>query len=574
MYDLTRFRLEDMVQCGSALRTLGVGASHMQPVAEAVVRTLYDDLRDGRDGTRACAMVRLYKTHTFADLEPDLRRIARAGMGDRPPSQAMKCLTLLATAGDEEGWNSRSSSVGHQAIPLYSREQVDGIPMVAQLIRQFGLAIASVLAPDPAIMLDLEQRTFNVFHVIEARGSPYIPAQDEFVIPFGIDSVLGFGGILPSGDLFAVILFSRVPIPEGTAEFFKTVALNVKVALLPHDGAAVFAPREARTVPRAHVAESRITALAQLLDVQEQTALAQTRRLQAKNDELEIALRQLHEAQEQLVAKERLASLGALTAGIAHEIKNPLNFVINFAQLSADLVDELAQELDGHAERLDAAARASLDDLVADLKQNAQKVHEHGQRADSIVRTMLLHSRGETAQRRPTELNELLVQYTNLAYHGLRSQDPTLNLAIQTDLDAGVGEVDVTPEHLSRVILNLVNNACYAVHEKKKRVGAAFAPAIRVSSRDRGDHVEIRVWDNGDGIPEVIRARIFDPFFTTKPPGAGTGLGLSLSHDIVVGEHRGEMRAESREGEWTEFIVTIPKGASSEFGPGASPSTE
>jgi len=371
-----------------------------------------------------------------------------------------------------------------------------------------------------------------------------------------------------------VLLFSKVPIPAGTAEFFKTVALNIKMALLPHDGAAVFAPRETGTLPHAHMAESRITALVQLLDVQEQTALAQTRRLQAKNDELEIALRRLHVAQEQLVAKERLPSLGALTAGIAHEIKNPLNFVINFAQLSMDLVDELGQEWDQQADRLDGEARANLDDLLADLKQNAQKVREHGQRADGIVRTMLLHSRGETTQRRPTELNALLVQYANLAYHGLRAQDPTLNLAIHTDCDAEVGEVDVAPEPLSRVILNLVNNACYAVHEKKKRVGGAFAPAVRVSSRDRGDHVEIRVWDNGDGIPEAIRARIFDPFFTTKPPGAGTGLGLSLSHDIVVGEHRGEMRTESREGEWTEFIVTIPKDASSKFGHGASRSTE
>jgi len=341
MYDLIHFRLEDMVRCGAALRTLGEDASHMEQVADRIVSRLYDDLRDGRDGTRACVLVRLYKTHAFADLEPDLRQIAQASLDGRPPSPAMKCLTLLATAGDKEGWNSRRSSAGHQAIPLVSREQVDDIPMVAQLIRQFGLETASVLAPDPAIMLDLEQRTYNVFHVLQARGSPYIPSQDEFVIPYGIESVLGFGGVLPSGDLFAVLLFSKVPIPAGTAEFFKTVALNVKVALLPHDGTAVFAPHEAGALPPARLAESRVAALTHLLDVQEQTALAQTLRLQAKNDELEVALRQIHQVQGQLVAKERLASLGALTAGIAHEIKNPLNFVTNFAQLSADLLDEL-----------------------------------------------------------------------------------------------------------------------------------------------------------------------------------------------------------------------------------------
>ncbi len=218
--------------------------------------------------------------------------------------------------------------------------------------------------------------------------------------------------------------------------------------------------------------------------------------------------------------------------------------------------------MDQQADRLDSETSANLADLLADLKQNAQKIHEHGQRADGIVRTMLQHSRGEAARRRPTEMNALLAQYTDLAYHGLRAQDPTLSLAIETDFDPAIGEVDVTPEHLSRVILNLVNNACYAASEKRKRrVGGAFAPTIKVSSRDRGDHIEIRVRDNGDGIPEAIRARIFDPFFTTKPPGAGTGLGLSLSHDIVVGEHRGGLRAESREGEWTEFIVTLPKAA-------------
>jgi signal transduction histidine kinase len=562
MYDLTHFRLEDMVACGSALRSLGADASHMEPVANAVVRYLYDHLRAGGDGPRACALVRLYKTHVYADLEPDLREIACTGLGDRPPSPAMKCLTLLATVGDQEEWNSRRSSVGHRAIPLYSQEQVDHIPMVAQLIRQFGLECASVLAPDPAIMLDLEQRTYNVFHVLQARGSPYIPAQDEFVIPFGVRSVLGFGGVLPSGDLFAVILFAKVPIPAGTAEFFKTIALNVKVALLPHDATAVFAPREAGAWLPGRLAESRFAALAQLLDVQEQTALAQTVRLHGKNDELEIALRQLRETQEQLVAKERLASLGALTAGIAHEIKNPLNFVTNFAELSADLLDELEQQLDRHADRLDGEASANLHDLMSNLKQNAQKIHEHGGRADAIVRTMLQHSRGDAARRRPTELNELLAQYTNLAYHGLRAQDPTLHLAIATDFDPAIGQVDVIPEHLSRVVLNLVNNACYAAHDRQNRIGGEFAPAVNVSSRDRGDHIEIRVRDNGDGIPEPLRARIFDPFFTTKPPGRGTGLGLSLSHDIVVGEHGGELRAECREGEWTEFIVTIPRASS------------
>ena len=559
MYDLTRFRLEDMVRCGAELRAQGDHASHMEPVANAIVRHLYDGLRDGPGGPRACALVRLYKTHPFADLEPELRDRVRGRLGGVEPAAAMKCLTLLATAGDEDAWNSRQASVGHQAIPLISPEQIDSLPMVAQLIRQFGLETASLLASDPALMLDLEQRTYNVFHVLQAEGSPHIPAQAEFVAPYGIASVLGFGGMLPTGDLVAALLFSKVPIPAGTAEFFKTIALNIKVALLPHDDGAVFAPRHLDTEPTSRRADGRIGALAQLLDVQEQTALAQTGRLQAKNEELEVTLRQLHEAQAQLVARERLASLGALTAGIAHEIKNPLNFVTNFAHLSTDLLDEFSDELARVGDHLAADARANLADLLADLRTNAQKIQEHGKRADGIVSTMLLHSRGETARSLPTDLNELLRRYTDLAYHGLRAQDPTLMLSVQSDLDPAVGKVPLIAEHFGRVVLNLVNNACYAAHRKRAQAGASFTPTVRVVSQVVGDHITVRVHDNGEGIPAAIVDRIFDPFFTTKPPGAGTGLGLSLSHDIVVGEHRGSLSVASTPGEGTEFVVTIPR---------------
>ena len=565
MYDLTHFALEDMVRCGSEIRSIGPVATHMEPVAAEVVRYLYDNLRNGPTGDRACALVRLYKTHPFTDLEPELQRVARAGLAGAEPPAAMKCLTLLATAGDEPEWNSRHQSAGHRAIPLFSREQVEGIPMVAQLIRQFGLETASLLAADPAIMLDLEQRTYNVFHVLEAPGSPFIPAQAGFVAPYGIESVLGFGGVLPSGDLVAAILFSKVPIPAGTADFFKTIALNIKTALLPHDGGPVFAPGRENTPPDPRTLEAQIASLAQLLDVQERTALAQTRRLQAKNDELAVTLRQLHDAQAQLVAKERLASLGALTAGIAHEIKNPLNFVTNFAHLSADLVEELGEELGRHRDRIDADSRANLDELLADLKVNSRKIQEHGRRADGIISTMLLHSRGEAARRRPTDLNELVARYADLAYHGLRAQDPALEVALRTDLDPSIGKVDLIAEHLSRVVLNLVNNACYAAF-RKKPAGGEFRPTVLVSTRAVDAVVEIRVRDNGDGIPEAIRDRIFNPFFTTKPPGAGTGLGLSLSHDIVVGGHQGDLQVESSPGEGTEFIVTIPRFASAAQG--------
>lgn len=240
MYDLTRFTLSEMTACGAVLRKLGSGAHSMEEVANRLVRYLSDHLLDTPRGAKACALVRFFKTHTYQELDPELREFARALLGDQPESPTMKCLTLLATVGDRPGWNARQHSVGHKAIPLPSESIIRTIPMISQLITQLGLEISAVLRPDPTILVDAAQKTYNVFHVPEARGSPYIPAQAEFVIPCGIRSVLGFGGMLPSGDLFAVIMFSKVQIPREVAELFKPLALSTKLAVLPFER-AVFA---------------------------------------------------------------------------------------------------------------------------------------------------------------------------------------------------------------------------------------------------------------------------------------------------------------------------------------------
>ncbi|HWQ54632.1 MAG TPA: response regulator [Bryobacteraceae bacterium] len=257
----------------------------------------------------------------------------------------------------------------------------------------------------------------------------------------------------------------------------------------------------------------------------------------------------------ELVVQEKLASLGALTAGVAHEIRNPLNFVNNFAQLSVELAGELKEKLGN----LPEGARAPLCELAADLELNLRKILEHGTRAGSVVASMLLHSRGQSGERRPTDLNALVAEYVTLAYHGARAQDATLQACVTTKLDPAVGMVDVSPQDISRVFLNIAGNAFQSLRAK----GAAapgFEGALDVSTRDLGDRVEVRFRDNGVGIPEPHLPRIFDPFFTTKPAGEGTGLGLSLSYEIVVREHKGEVRAESREGQGAEFIVTLPKG--------------
>jgi signal transduction histidine kinase len=276
-------------------------------------------------------------------------------------------------------------------------------------------------------------------------------------------------------------------------------------------------------------------------------------------EQLELALKQLKAAQDRLVVQQKMASLGALTAGIAHEIRNPLNFVTNFAQLAVELVGELRGVLAGQAGRLDPTAATEVEDLLGHLGQNVAKIHEHGQRADAIVRGMLLHARGQGGERMQTNLNALVAEYVNLAYHGLRGQDATFQVLLETDFDRTLPPVEVSPQDLARVFLNLAHNAFYAAHQKRQLAGPDFTPLVQVRTRNLPDTVEMRVRDNGDGIPAELRDRIFTPFFTTKPSGAGTGLGLSISYDIVVQMHKGNLRVESEEGNFAEFIVTLPK---------------
>ena len=272
---------------------------------------------------------------------------------------------------------------------------------------------------------------------------------------------------------------------------------------------------------------------------------------EAKN-RVEATLGELKSAQTQLVQAEKLASLGQLTAGIAHEIKNPLNFVNNFSEISNELIDEMKIELQNN-NKLEAMA------IADDIKQNLEKINQHGKRADSIVKGMLLHSRGSVGEKSLTNINDLLDQYVNLAYHGLRAQDKEFNITIQRDFDETLEKINVVPQDISRVFLNIVNNGFYAANEKKKKLGDAFAPALKVSTKDFKDKVEIRIRDNGNGIPQSIKKNIFNPFFTTKPTGEGTGLGLSLSYDIITKVHNGEIIFETKENEFTEFTITIPR---------------
>ncbi|HEX3165900.1 MAG TPA: ATP-binding protein [Chitinophagaceae bacterium] len=269
-----------------------------------------------------------------------------------------------------------------------------------------------------------------------------------------------------------------------------------------------------------------------------------------QKNKVERTLEELKATQAQLIQSEKMASLGELTAGIAHEIQNPLNFVNNFSEVNKELLTEMSDEIDkGNLGEVKAISKSVID--------NEEKILHHGKRADAIVKGMLQHSRNNSGQKEPTDLNALADEYLRLAYHGLRAKDKLFSATTKTDFDESIGKVNIIPQDIGRVILNLINNAFYAVDEKTRKMGDSYDPTVSVSTKKINDKVEIRIKDNGNGIPQKVLDKIFQPFFTTKPTGQGTGLGLSLSYDLVKA-HGGELKVETKEGEGSEFIIQLP----------------
>jgi len=268
-------------------------------------------------------------------------------------------------------------------------------------------------------------------------------------------------------------------------------------------------------------------------------------------------LRELQTAQDRLVQTQKLASLGQLTAGIAHEIKNPLNFVNNFAALSSELTDELRDVLKPVS--LPSKVREEVEELTGTLKNNLGRVVQHGKRADSIVKNMLLHSREGSGEHRTVEINAIIDESLNLAYHGARAEKQGFNITLERDFDPTAGVADIYPQEITRVLLNLISNGFYAATKRAVAASDGFEPKLTAVTRNLGEKVEIRIRDNGTGIPPEIRDKIFNPFFTTKPAGEGTGLGLSMSHDIVVKQHGGTIDAVTESDSFTEFIITLPR---------------
>jgi signal transduction histidine kinase len=284
--------------------------------------------------------------------------------------------------------------------------------------------------------------------------------------------------------------------------------------------------------------------------------------VEARTRELTKSLEDLRTAQDRLIQTEKLASLGQLTAGIAHEIKNPLNFVNNFSAVSVELIDELREALAGA--HLDSKLRGEIAEIADMLQGNLDKIVQHGKRADSIVKNMLLHSREGSGERRPVDINAVVEESLNLAYHGARAEKQGFNITLERSFDPAAGQTEIYPQEITRVLLNLISNGFYAATKRKAGLfDSDYEPVLWASTKSLGDQVEIRIRDNGIGIPPDVKDKMFNPFFTTKPVGEGTGLGLSISHDIIVKQHAGSIEVETEPGRFTEFRIVLPRNAGS-----------
>ena len=370
----------------------------------------------------------------------------------------------------------------------------------------------------------LERRTVQIVDVRDDAEYSYGAKQVE-----AIRTLLGVP-ILKGDELFGVMMIYRLEVRAFTERQIALVETFANQAAIAIENVRLFEAEQRRTV------------------------------------ELAKSLDELRTAQDRLVQTEKLASLGQLTAGIAHEIKNPLNFVNNFSALSTELTGELHDVLT--QEKLTEKGRQEVDELTALLKDNLEKVVQHGKRANSIVKNMLLHSREGSGEHRQVEINAIIDESLNLAYHGARAEKQGFNITLERDFDPAVGVADIYPQDVTRVLLNLISNGLYAATQRARLTGDGFEPKLKAVTRNLGDRVEVRIRDNGTGIPPEIQAKIFNPFFTTKPAGEGTGLGLSMSHDIVVKQHGGTIDVVTEPGSFTEFIITLPRAMPAQAEPG------
>ncbi len=581
MYDLTQFNLRDLSECGITLRQLGKNVQSMEAASNLIIKYLYENFVNRQTQEKSCVLIRLFKTHSYGKLTPELQKYVQNILKKTEINHNLKCLTLLATAGEKPEWNYREKSVGHQAIPLVNEEAIAKAPMISQLIQQLGLDPGIFLQPDSNLLIDIEKQVFHVFYVPDALDSPYIPAKKSFVIPFNIKSVVGYGGLLPSGDTFVLLMFLKVELPRITLNLLRHLSLYIEMAISPFDDSKTFIKSEQYNIinqvkdvneqdKNIDNLKSEIQRLKQLLNISKKSTIIQSQNLEKVIEELQATIAKLQETNTKLLHTEKMSSLGQMVAGIAHEITNPINFIkgnIIYVQEYTESLIELLVIYQKYypvpvPEVQQKIAETDPDFLVEDLKKIFNSMTNGTEQIHEIIIAMRNFSRLDKTEFKKIDVQEAIENTLIILGNRLKANPkyPTIKVVKEYQ---NLPLVDFYPNQLNQVLMNTINNAIDAISEYNQQRTLEerknHPSIIKINTKIiTSDWVGIRITDNGPGITEEVQKKLFDPFFTTKPTGKGTGLGLSISYQIIVEKHHGNIIVCSAPGKGTTFMIQIP----------------